>query len=142
MGCLRSCVVVVVAPSSALYRSVEETLGAPTISGLPHVDRRLRWLPGEDLFVLGANAGLQLGPGCGNLVGAMRGARVVSNELHGLMWRHPNGRKARPARAIFSHKYASLLDGTKDELDYLVDKFHLSPKEVLALMKANSHRKR
>jgi hypothetical protein len=68
---------VVTAPSSSpLYRSVEAGLAAPTVGGLPHVDSRLRWLPGEDLFVLGASAGLQLGPGCGNLIGAMRGVRV------------------------------------------------------------------
>ena len=135
---------VATAPSSSpLYRSVEELLGAPTVEGLPHVDSALRWGGGDDdVFVLGANAMLELGPGAGNLLGAMRGARIVSNELHGLMWRHADGRRAgRPERAVFSNKYAMLLDGSKAEIDVLVQRLHLSSKAEFALRKACKHRK-
>ena len=58
--------------SNSLYRSVHEHFGAPTVDGLPHVSSSLRWVEGEDLFVVGANAVLELGPGGGNLMGAMR----------------------------------------------------------------------
>lgn len=35
------------------YHSVAELLQAPTVEGLPRVDSSLRWVQGEDLFVLG-----------------------------------------------------------------------------------------
>ena len=80
---------VVTAPScgdsSPLYHSVKELLKAPAVEGLPRVGSTLRWVAREDVFVVGANAVLELGPGGGNLMGAMRGARVISNELHGLL---------------------------------------------------------
>ena len=103
------------APScSPLYQSVEQLLDAPTVDGLPHVDSFLRWDSSEDLFVLGANAVLELGPGGGNLMGAMRGARTVANELHDLMWKQDDG----SARPIFSNQYACLLgDGSDAESD-------------------------
>ena len=99
---------VVTAPScSPLYHSAGELIDGQTVDGLPSVDTRLRWAPDEDLFVLGANAVLELGPGGGNLMGAMRGARIVSNELHDLMWKRPDDLKAGPAR--FANQYAALL---------------------------------
>jgi hypothetical protein len=139
---------VVTEPScSPLYRSVEELLQAPTVDGLPCVDSRLRWVPSKNLFVLGANAVLELGPGGGNLMGAMRGARVVSNELHGFVWRHLNGRKAGPPRSVFSNMYASLGDrerfgdGSEEELDVLAQRLHLSPQAETALRKVRKTKK-
>ena len=132
---------VVAEPScSPLYHSVQELFEAPTIDGLPHVDNSLRWMPGEDLFVLGANAVLELGPGGGNLLGAMRGARVVSNELCSLMRKQSGGKNAGPARYIFSNKYAGVLDGSEPEIDVLVERLHLSAKAETALKKASKHR--
>jgi hypothetical protein len=125
---------------SPLYLSVQELFEAPTIDGLPHVDNSLRWMPGEDLFVLGANAVLELGPGGGNLLGAMRGARVVSNELCSLMRKQCGGKSARPARSIFANKYAGVLDGSEPEIDVLVERLHLSAKAETALKKASKHR--
>ena len=125
---------------SPLYLSVQELFEAPTIDGLPHVDNSLRWMPGEDLFVLGANAVLELGPGGGNLLGAMRGARVVSNELCSLMRKQSGGKSARPARSIFANKYAGVLDGSEPEIDVLVERLHLSAKAETALKKASKHR--
>jgi len=120
---------------SPLYRSVEELLGAPTFDGLPVVDTELRWVRGEDLFVMGANAVLELGPGGGNLVGAMRGARVVSNELHSLMWQQPDGHKVTASRSKFSNFYAALLDGSEEEIDVIARRLNLSAKAETELRK-------
>ena len=131
-------------------------MNVPTVGGLPRVDSRLRWHPQEDLFVLGANAVLELGPGGGNLMGAMRGARVVSNELRDLMWKHPAGHmklKALPARSIFMNMHAALGDQQRfskrfgdgsegeTELDVLAQQLNLSPQAETALRKARKDRK-
>ena len=136
---------VVTAPScgdsSPLYQSVKELLKAPTVDGLPRVGSDLRWVPHEEIFVLGANAVLELGPGGGNLMGAMRGARVVSNELHGLLDQQP-GHKARPAHQSFSNQYVSLGDrvrfgdGCDSEIDFLAQQLNLTPQAELALRRA------
>lgn len=133
---------VVTAPScSPLYAAVREALDAPTVGVMPRVDSRLRWVPGEDLFVMGANATLELGPGGGNLMGAMRGARVVSNELHSLMGK-PD-RRANTASSVSSNQYAALGDrvrdgkrsgdGTESEMDYLAQQLQLTPQAETAL---------
>ena len=111
---------VVTAPTcSPLYRSVEELFDAPTVDGLPHVDSFLRWAQDEDLFVLGANAVLELGPGGGNLMGAMRGARIVANELHGLMWktREETGQKGKGAARNNANPFAIFGEGSDEESD-------------------------
>ena len=158
---------VVTAPSSGdsspLYHSLKEMLQAPAVEGLPRVDSRLRWVPHEDVFVLGANAVLELGPGGGNLMGAMRGARVVSNEIHSLLAGAGGGghqqldggcrgaggqcsmkcNKERPAqRAPSSNQYVSLGDrvrfgdGCEAEIDFLAQQLHLSPQAEVALRRA------
>ena len=73
---------------SPMYRQAQAAFDAPTceICALPKVGVSLRWVEGEDVFVVGANAALELGPGARNLMGAMRGAKAVAEELHGLMW--------------------------------------------------------
>ena len=138
---------VVTAPSigdsSPLYHSVKELLKAPTVHGLPSIDSRLRWVPGEDVFVLGANAILELGPGGGNLMGAMRGARVVANELHGLLSKNSsdrsNDRQVRPERKYFTNQYVSLGDrvrfgdGCDSEIVFLAEQLHLTPQAEVAL---------
>ena len=86
------------------------------VDGLPRVDSRLRWVPNEDPFVLGANAVLELGPRGGNLMGAMRGARIVANELHGLMWktREETGQKGKGAARYNANPVAIFGDGRDD----------------------------
>ena len=121
---------------SPIYQSVKELLRAPTVDGLPHVNNFLRWVPDEDLFVLGANAVLELGPGAGNLMGAMRGARVIYNELQRLMRKTSGDHQIGSVRSAFSHKYAALLDGSEAEIDVLVRRLHLSAKAETALRKA------
>ena len=130
---------IAVPSGSHLYQSIEQRFHqAQTVEGLPKVDHNLRWVPNEDLFVLGANAMLELGPGGGNLMGAMRGARVVAHELHGLMG------KTGEARPSFGNMYASLGDrqrfkncvGHEAEIDVLATQLNLSPQAETALRKA------
>ena len=103
------------APScSPLYQSVEAALDAQTVCGLPAVDNLLRWVPGEDLFVLGANAVLELGPGGSNLMGAMRGAKVIADELHDLMWTQSAEEKAATSARAFANPFSLLGDGDDD----------------------------
>ena len=70
---------------------------------------------------MGYNAMLELGPGGGNLMGAMRGARIIANELHSLMWAQPDGSalSARSAAATggFGNQYAALLGDSGAESD-------------------------
>jgi hypothetical protein len=57
----------------------------PLISGLPAIQPSLEWSPGSGVFVLGAYAALQLGPGALNLAGAKTGSVVVAQELEGVL---------------------------------------------------------
>ena len=74
-------------------------------------------------------------------MGAMRGARVVANELHSLVGQQP-GRKARPAHQSFLNQYVSLGDrvrfgdGCDSEIDFLAQQLHLTPQAELALRRA------
>ena len=101
---------------SPVFQSVVENFEAPSVHGLPCVDSTLRWLPDEDLFVLGANAVVELGPGGLNLMGAMRGGRIVSKELHDLMWSQPaadeNGKNG---TAAFANPFAVPGESSEEE---------------------------
>ena len=96
-----------------LYQGIQAELGAPDIDGLPHVDESLRWAEGHDLFVLGANAVLELGPGALNLMGAMRGAKIVASELRDLMWATTKGKSETPNAASSANMFSLL--GMDDE---------------------------
>ena len=71
---------------SPLFQQVAAEFGAPTLDGFPLLNDSLRWVDDEDMFVLGANAMLELGPGALNLMGAMRGAKIVAEALRDVMW--------------------------------------------------------
>ena len=68
-------------------------------------------------------------------MGAMKGARIVANELFRVMWSQPDGRKVGPTREVFLNGYASLgdrqrfggADGSETEIDVLVKQLNLSP---------------
>jgi hypothetical protein len=60
-------------------------LPVPLVSGLPAIQPSLEWAPGSGVFVLGAYAALQLGPGALNLAGAKTGSVVVAQELEGVL---------------------------------------------------------
>ena len=77
-------------------------------------------MPGEDLFVVGANAVLELGPGALNLMGAMRGGRIVAEGLRDLMWNKMNDFKNRnneAASAAITGNQFSLLNSSDESSD-------------------------
>eukprot|EP00966_Prymnesium_polylepis_P177466 4109755-Prymnesium_polylepis.1 len=96
---------------SALYQQVAAEFGAPTSDWFPRVDGSLRWVDGEDVFVVGANAVLELGPGALNLMGAMRGAKIVAEALRDLMWDAEDGQVS---AKVHGNMYALLGDGESD----------------------------
>ena len=100
-----------------LYKQVEVEFGLRTVDNYPLLDDGLSWMPnGEDLFVVGANAVLELGPGALNLMGAMRGGRIVAEGLRDLMWSTTH-RKAASA-AVTANQFSLLgLDGSDDSDD-------------------------
>ncbi|KAF8055740.1 purine nucleoside phosphorylase [Scenedesmus sp. PABB004] len=73
-------------------------LPVPVVAGLPAVQPSLEWRAGAGLYVLGAYAALQLGPGALNLAGAKTGsvrlARALRSALPALA---PPGRGPAPA---------------------------------------------
>ena len=101
-----------------LYKQVEAEFGLRTVDNYPLLDDGLSWMPnGEDLFVVGANAVLELGPGALNLMGAMRGGRIVAEGLRDLMWSTTH-RKAASA-AVTANQFSLLgLDGSDGASGY------------------------
>ena len=96
--------------SSRLYQQVQADFSAPVRDGFPRVDTSLRWADGEDLFVVGANAVLELGPGALNLMGAMRGAKIIAVALRDLMW--TTKRDGAPSAVVNVNSFSCL--GLKD----------------------------
>jgi lysine/ornithine N-monooxygenase len=102
-----------------LYKQVEVEFGLRTVDNYPLLDDGLSWMPnGEDLFVVGANAVLELGPGALNLMGAMRGGRIVAEGLRDLMWSTTHSKAA--SAAVTANQF-SLLDCSDDSDDSDVD---------------------
>ncbi|KAL3904149.1 MAG: hypothetical protein SGPRY_011399, partial [Prymnesium sp.] len=97
---------------SPLYTRIQSNFNASTVNGLPHLDDSLRWVADEDLFVVGANSVLTLGPGARNLMGAMRGAKLVSQELHSLMWTHTKNDSH--TRRVLANPFSVLSDDITD----------------------------
>ena len=64
-----------------LFRGLEETSPAGYVDGLPVLTDELRWAPNLSAFVMGAYAGIQLGPGANNLMGARAGAHRIAAAL-------------------------------------------------------------
>ncbi len=99
-----------------LYKQIEAELGVRMVDRYPLLDDKLSWMDGEDLYVVGANAVLELGPGALNLMGAMRGAKIVAESLRDLMWRVTSPVKAASASALVAANQFSLL-GLEDDSD-------------------------
>ncbi|GBF97256.1 hypothetical protein Rsub_09947 [Raphidocelis subcapitata] len=64
-----------------LLASLLSALPVPLCGGLPVLQRDLEWAPGAGVYVLGAYAALELGPGALNLAGARTGAARVAEAL-------------------------------------------------------------
>ena len=101
---------------SPLYLQVQKAFDAKIVAGLPLVNSSLRWVEDENIFVLGANAMLEIGPGSGNLMGAMKGAKMIANELYDLVWTRSAGNMAKAGR-MFTNPFSVLVDsdGETDE---------------------------
>lgn len=80
--------------SSPIFKEIRKNFPATFVGGFPQLDESLRWSENEDIFVVGCNAGLQLGPGALNLMGAMRSGILVAEELHDLMWKDTRAHKS------------------------------------------------
>ena len=97
-----------------IIKGLQERFPTSLVNGVfPELDSSLRWSPDEDIFLVGGNAALQLGPGAVNLMGAMRGAKLVAEALHGLMWERAtvaSGRRKKLETNLFS-----LLAGSDEE---------------------------
>ena len=90
---------------SPLFQQVIKELELQTLNEFPILDESLSWK--GDLYVLGASASLELGPGALNLMGAMRGARIVAEALRDLMWSSP---KRQVLSSVVSSNSYSVLD--------------------------------
>ena len=90
-----------------LFKQVESEFGLPMLDRFPLLDDALSWMDGEDLYVVGANAVLELGPGALNLMGAMRGAKIVAEALRDLMW---SNKRSGAASAVQNLNQFALLD--------------------------------
>jgi hypothetical protein len=78
--------------------------------GLPMVSEDVEWHP--NIFVVGAMAGLNLGPDAGNLMGMRRGATIVANALGCRSWLREKGN-------LFANRYS--LFAVEDDDDTVDD---------------------
>ena len=88
--------------STPLIQQIRSRIPANFVGGFPKLDASLRWSEDEDIFVVGCNAGLELGPGALNLMGAMRSARLVAEELHDFMWKGTQAHRTQLKANLFS----------------------------------------
>lgn len=65
-------------------RSMSSQYPIDDVGGLPCLTDQLRWRADVPLFVAGALAGLQIGPGAGNLGGARLAAERIALEIEGM----------------------------------------------------------
>eukprot|EP00798_Chlamydomonas_sp_ICE-L_P001831 gene1831-33249_t len=73
---------VVDAAKDPVFQGLLREYPTQLLGGLPTLTKSLRWADDVDVFVLGAYAALQLGPGAGNLMGAKTAAVALVDELH------------------------------------------------------------
>lgn len=71
------------APAEPLLAPLLKHLPIPLVSGLPALQPTLEWSPQSGLYLLGAYAALQLGPGALNLAGAKTASVIVAQQLCG-----------------------------------------------------------
>lgn len=64
-----------------ILRDMMEQAPTPTCQGLPMLQYDLSWSKADNLYVMGAMAGLQLGPDALNLAGARHGACRIAQKL-------------------------------------------------------------
>lgn len=78
--------------ANPLVEKIHQLWPIPIHGGLPDVTQDLRWYDGQttstppNVFVVGALAGLQVGPDAGNLMGIRRAALVIADSLDCRCW--------------------------------------------------------
>ncbi|TVR25885.1 MAG: hypothetical protein EA387_03210 [Nitriliruptor sp.] len=70
------------AATDPLCAALRDLAPTPIAGGLPELDAALRW-PGTEVHLVGAAAGLLLGPTAGNLVGHRRAAQRIAAAVRG-----------------------------------------------------------
>lgn len=73
------------AQAEPLLAPLLQHLPVALVGGLPAIQPTLEWSPGSRLYVLGAYAALQLGPGALNLAGAKTGSVIMAQQLKGCL---------------------------------------------------------
>lgn len=68
-------------PECALLRQLYEVAPVELVDGIPALGQHLQWRPDVPVHIMGAAAGLQLGPGAVNLIGARAGAERLAAVL-------------------------------------------------------------
>ena len=70
--------------ANPFVQSIQDKIPIKMTGGFPNVSVDLEWR--KNLFVVGALAGLNVGPGSGNIMGARRAASIVANTLGCKSW--------------------------------------------------------
>jgi len=103
-----------------LTRELQAQWPIPTVVGLPVLSKDLQWGTHEQLFVVGALSGLQIGPDAANLMGCRRAAEVVAQSLGLRLWQ----RFSKPSDgsiSICGNRYAALGYSEDDDDDDTTD---------------------
>jgi len=96
-----------------LLRDLCSRWPVPVVGGLPVVSKDLQW--GErQVFVVGALAGLAVGPDAANLMGCRRAAQVVAVGLGLHAWQRSEQRLCAPF-PVAGNRYSALLADSDDE---------------------------
>lgn len=101
---------------SPLHTKIANRFPTQFEGNMPVLTQSLRWSPSENIFVMGALAALELGPGALNLMGAKVGAQLVANELMTLLWRVPEAPTKAAAGKLRGNWFA-MLDNSSDYID-------------------------
>ena len=70
--------------ANPFVQSIQDKIPIKMTGGFPNVSVDIEWR--KNLFVVGALAGLNVGPGSGNIMGARRAASIVANTLGCKSW--------------------------------------------------------
>jgi len=81
--------------SKPLFADLNEHVPARFIGALPVLTPSLRWVDDEKIYVVGSAAGLEIGPGALNLMGAQRAGQLVADDLQELMYKQPEKTEAK-----------------------------------------------
>jgi hypothetical protein len=99
--------------SIPFLRTVQEQHPVTCIGGLPCINNDLMWDDNVPLFITGRLAGLRLGPGAPNLIGARIGAERIAWNVDDILQKLPGRRETK------KHAKDELQDNNNDYLAYV-----------------------